>query len=95
MGVAEIGAVAAVALGLRTGACRCRGLAAQCRPRVIAAGGQSGQQGDDASELQGAESSSHGVIREANPKNDWISGDCQRLSGRLAKNFLDSDQADC
>ena len=29
MGIAEIGAIAAVALGLRTGACRCRGLASQ------------------------------------------------------------------
>ena len=63
MGITEIGTVAADALGLRTGACRCRGLAAECHPRVIAAGGQSGEQGDDASERQGAESSSHGVIR--------------------------------
>ena len=29
VGVTEIGAVAAQALGVRTGACRCRGLAAQ------------------------------------------------------------------
>ena len=48
VGVTEIGTVAAHALGLRTGACRCRGLAAEPRPRIIAAGGQSREQGDDA-----------------------------------------------
>ena len=48
VGVTEISAVAAQALGFRTGASRCQGLAAQRRPGVIAAGGQSGEQGDDA-----------------------------------------------